>query len=237
MKHLNTFIMVLMTCLTLLMSQAVQANNTKGKDAILGDWIAHLPVTDEQTHTLIVHIDEFNGLSGTLDSLNAAVFEQSFSKLTWKNNRLMFQIEDWSLHYEGTMSVDGQTVVGTFIEGGFVKELTFKKLNYSQSNDAKTLVGDWQGYTLSKDSKSLKLIVHLTMEGKQLVATADSPDQGAFGMKIDSAAIEQGIFSFDVDKARVNYTGVVTEDAKTIYGIFTQQGDQFGLILKKTQRN
>jgi len=207
---------------------SAQAYNT------LGDWQANLTISKDKIVPLIIHLElEDKEINGYLDSPTTGKFDQAFSLIEVEDNKLVFEIDSWNVHFEGELNKQKQEIKGTFIEGNFVQSLTFNFIEQSISNQIDDVVGDWHGKVISGEAKPLSFILHITNEQGVLAATADSPDQGGYGMKIDSVVLSQGVLVFDVKKADVNYTGTLTKNKQTLYGVFTQQGDQMGLTMTK----
>jgi hypothetical protein len=201
-----------------------------------GDWQARLTISKDKVIPLIIHLElDDNEINGYLDSPTSNKFDQPLTLVKFEGDKLIFELDSWNVHFEGKLNQDKREIVGTFIEGSFVKSLTFTFIEQSTSNDINNVVGDWHGKVISGESKPLNFILHVKNEEGILVATADSPDQGGYGMKIDTVIFEQGVLVFDVTKADVNYTGTLTKDSHTLYGIFTQQGDQMSLTMAKQQ--
>jgi hypothetical protein len=201
---------------------------------IVGDWQANLVISKEQVVPLIIHLElDDDEIIGYLDSPNMGKFDQPLSLIEVEDDKLIFEIDSWGVHFEGEFSQQELSIIGTFIEGSFVQALTFNFIEQSTSNQIDDVVGDWHGAVISGEAKPLNFILHVVNEKGVLTATADSPDQGGFGMNIDTVALNQGVLTFDVNKADVNYTGTLTKDKQTLYGVFTQQGDQMGLTMTK----
>lgn len=199
-----------------------------------GDWQAVLNISKDKSLPLIIHLDEDDGeISGYLDSPTTGKFEQALTFIKVEGRALVFEIDSWNLHFEGEFNQQEHAIIGTFIEGSFVQPLTFHFIEQSTSNDVDDVVGDWHGEVISGESKPLNFTLHVVNEKGVLTATADSPEQDAFAMKIDKVVFNHGVFVFDVNKADVNYTGTLTKNTQTLYGIFTQQGDQMGLTMTK----
>ncbi len=201
---------------------------------IVGDWQATLTVSKDKMVPLIIHLElDEDEISGYLDSPSTGKFDQPLTLIKVESDKLIFEIDSWNVHFEGEFNKQKQHIIGTFIEGSFVQSLTFNFIEQSTSNHIDDVVGDWHGEVISGESKPLNFILHLTNEQGILVATADSPDQGGYGMKIDSVVLSHGVLVFDVKKADVNYTGTLTKNKQNLYGIFTQQGDQMALTMTK----
>ncbi len=99
-------------------------------------------------------------------------------------------------------------------------------------------IGSWEG-TLSV-GVDLRIIFHVKSDGQgNLVSTADSPDQAAFGIPCDSTYIANQLLNIRMNALNAGYTGKLVNDT-LIEGMFTQ-GQEFPLTLKKldkpTERN
>jgi hypothetical protein len=234
MIYPNLFKVALLAFLSSLVFVLYSSHTNAQSLDLSGDWQATLNVSAEKIVPLIIHLELDDGeIIGYLDSTTTGKFDQPLSLVKVQGNKLIFEIDSWSVHFEGELNRNERSITGTFIEGSFVQSLTFHYIEQSISNKIDDIVGDWHGEVISGESKPLNFILHITNDEGLLVATADSPDQGGYGMKIDTVVFSQGILVFDVNKADVNYTGTLTKNKETLYGIFTQQGDQMGLTMTK----
>ena len=80
-------------------------------------------------------------------------------------------------------------------------------------------------------------MVHVgkTAEGK-LVATMDSPDQGAKGLKVDTVTLDKTTLAFEMKKILGKYEGKLNAEGTEATGTWTQAGNAFPLTLKKTDK-
>jgi pimeloyl-ACP methyl ester carboxylesterase len=93
------------------------------------------------------------------------------------------------------------------------------------------VAGTWEG-TLNVGT-DLRIVFHISEAGPgRLRATADSPDQGAFGIPCDSAYFESGILTIEMRSLNAGYSGKLVNDS-TIEGHFTQ-GMEFPLDLRRS---
>ena len=87
---------------------------------------------------------------------------------------------------------------------------------------AASVVGDWSA-TLQAGPQKLRLALHVVEGGASgLSATLDSLDQGAMGLKIDTITLEGSQLVFRMSRLTAGYSGVVSEDGKSIQGTWTQ---------------
>ena len=97
---------------------------------------------------------------------------------------------------------------------------------------AQDLTGAWKG-TLEIQGMEIPLVFHLDREGEAYRATMDSPSQGATGIPVDKATIEDGILTLVVSAAGIEYSGSLEGDS--LKGTFRQAGMELPLVLEKTE--
>ena len=62
----------------------------------------------------------------------------------------------------------------------------------------------------------------------------DSPDQGATGLPIDSITLSSGVVFFEMKSLGGIYEGQLGEDDSQIIGKWTQGGQTFPLVFKRS---
>lgn len=93
--------------------------------------------------------------------------------------------------------------------------------------------GTWQG-TLNAGIE-LRIVFHIKEVGKgSYETTADSPDQGAFGLTCEKTEVKDNEVIITMTSLNASYTGKLVNDS-TIDGTFTQGAD-LSLQLKKTEK-
>ncbi len=85
----------------------------------------------------------------------------------------------------------------------------------------RNLEGAWEG-ALDVNGTKLAIVVHVTVEGDQVVGKMDSPDQGAFGIPAEIQEWKQGVLKFKVPSAGASYEGRWDADSSSIKGTFVQ---------------
>lgn len=98
------------------------------------------------------------------------------------------------------------------------------------ASHAQDFSGAWKG-TLEIQGTEVPLVFHLEGEGEAYTATMDSPSQGATGIPVDKATVEDGVLTLVVAAAGIRYSGSLEGDA--IKGTFTQAGMELPLVLDK----
>ncbi len=104
---------------------------------------------------------------------------------------------------------------------------------YAQNvTDNNSVTGSWLG-KISTGALNLRVVFNLSIiEKDSLVATLDSPDQGAKGIKLGPVTFTGDSLKISAGALRAKYEGRVTNDS-TIEGTWTQAGVAMSLDLKK----
>ncbi|HYJ86525.1 MAG TPA: alpha/beta hydrolase [Pyrinomonadaceae bacterium] len=93
--------------------------------------------------------------------------------------------------------------------------------------------GDWEG-TLDAGAMKLRLIVHVVRKDGALSATLDTPDQGHTGLPIDTITLSAAAVRFEMKSLGGLYEGQLTKDDSEIDGKWSQGGQTFPLLLKRS---
>jgi hypothetical protein len=95
-----------------------------------------------------------------------------------------------------------------------------------------TLPGAWFG-RISADGTDLRIVFHLKLiEKDSLVATLDSPDQGAKDIPVGQVILDKKKLVIQAPGLNGEYNGTITGDS-TMEGTWSQNGADFPLNLKK----
>jgi uncharacterized protein len=98
--------------------------------------------------------------------------------------------------------------------------------------DMNMVQGSWLG-KISTNGIDLRLIFNLKLNDKDsLIATADSPDQGAKNIPLGRVILEDKKLTIKAPTLMGEYKGTITSDS-TIIGTWTQRGTTFEVNLKK----
>lgn len=90
---------------------------------------------------------------------------------------------------------------------------------------AQTFQGSWQG-NIKIPNASLKVVFHVTIDNNTWQATMDSPNQGAFGIPIQSVVVKNDSIFIKDARMLMQYTGVLKGDeisGKFIQGSFSTE--------------
>jgi uncharacterized protein len=207
--------------------------------SLFGDWEAELVVPGQKI-PLAIHLKQTqSGISGTLDSPNQNAFAIKMTQLNIVQNELEFEIEPLNIRYRGKLSSEGNAIQGHFTQHASV-ELTFKrpqmiirkhKLKKEQTN----IIGAWTGM-IELPGSSLPFVLHIDTNEHGLIAQADSPQQKAFGLTIDSIRLKESKLTFDMKHLGASYSGTFNDKQNQIEGRYKQRGASFRLVLSKGER-
>ena len=90
--------------------------------------------------------------------------------------------------------------------------------------------GNWKG-ALEVQGTSLPLVFHITNNKGKLSATMDSPDQQAFGLKMNKITYSDKTLEMTIDRLGGRYKGTLKEGA--FEGTWYQSGQEFPLKLNR----
>ncbi len=103
------------------------------------------------------------------------------------------------------------------------------------AEDISKLQGSWQG-TLKISTVELRIVFNINVEADTLSsATLDSPDQGAFGIKVDRVIFSDDKVRFDVKAIGGYYEGTFNNENMQIDGMWNQGGQSLPLLLKYSE--
>ncbi len=90
--------------------------------------------------------------------------------------------------------------------------------------------GAWSG-TLDAGAMKLRIGLNVKSQDGKLSATLDSPDQGAFGLALDSITVDENRIRFSMQSLGLSYEGVL--GTGRIEGTFTQAGQKLPLAFER----
>lgn len=90
------------------------------------------------------------------------------------------------------------------------------------------VVGTWSGMLAGR----IRFVLHVARDSTgTLRATADSPDQGALGLRVDAIALRGDSLLFDMSGVGGRYAGRVGPERNEIDGVWRQAGAEMPLVL------
>ena len=104
------------------------------------------------------------------------------------------------------------------------------------STTNRVIIGIWEG-TLKVSGIELRIVFHVKQQNNNnFIATMDSPDQGAEGIKVDKVTFGDDNVRFDVKIVGGYFYGKLISDSLKIVGTWHQNGMSIPLILNKTKK-
>ena len=101
---------------------------------------------------------------------------------------------------------------------------------------APSFAGTWQG-TLDAGTVKLRIVFEIkTVEGGGLTGTMDSPDQRAFGLKLDTVKQEGANVTAALNAIDGTYNGTFSPDGSQIVGTWAQRGYSVPLTLQRGEK-
>lgn len=94
------------------------------------------------------------------------------------------------------------------------------------------ITGTWKG-ALNVFGQDLALVFYIETQEGHLKSTMDSPQQNAFGLKVDQTSFEESILSLNIPVINASYEGELKESEDIIEGEFIQNGMSFTLSLSR----
>ncbi len=96
------------------------------------------------------------------------------------------------------------------------------------------VAGNWEG-SISVQESTFKVVFHIKYENEILSATMDSPDQNAFGLKVDEISFSEGVLKMKSNQAQASYEGILNNNI--VEGKFSLAGQTYDAkLIKKVKR-
>jgi pimeloyl-ACP methyl ester carboxylesterase len=93
------------------------------------------------------------------------------------------------------------------------------------------LIGSWTGY-LEFGGQRITTVINLSRSGDSLIATMDSPDQGAFGIPVASTTVTGRRIELTISAVGARYEAILTDEG-VLDGTFHQSGLALPLVMEK----
>ena len=94
--------------------------------------------------------------------------------------------------------------------------------------------GSWMG-TVDIGTAKLRAVFHITNTEDGLIATLDSPDQGAKGIPVAIVTRNAASLKMEVKPIGGTFEGKIDKEITTIDGTWTQMGQSYPLVLKRVK--
>src|SRR5699024_7111866 len=94
------------------------------------------------------------------------------------------------------------------------------------------ITGDWYG-ALDIYGQSLRIRFHIKQTDEGLLTTMDSPDQQAFGIKVDRTEFKKDSLFLNIAGLNASYKGKFVPGKKRLSGTFEQNGLSLDLDMSR----
>lgn len=204
---------------------------------VAGDWSGDLDFPQGRLR-LVLHITgSDNDLSATADSPNQNARNLSVDSIRLRHDTLTFRMTQLNARFTGEFADD--RIRGTFTQNGVDVPMLLTRISEqsrkgASESDARVggsgLAGNWAG-VLRFPQGNLRLVLHISGSDSDLDATADSPDQNATRLPVDSITRAGRTLRFAMDRLNARFEGMIATDSIT--GTFSQGGSDIPLILQR----
>ena len=204
---------------------------------LLGEWVGTLPPTVGKITTVFrFEMAKDGNIAGFLDVPEQNAKGVPVSDVTLAGNELSLKIPAAQIDYSGKLS--GNTIDGTFKQGGAAFELDLKKGKYEPpaiempAEAMNKLLGQWAGRANVPGDIIYTIILRFekTKDGK-LRAFADCPEQGSRGIAPTDVSLKVDQLSYKLLVPNLEYTGKL--GANSLSGTCKIRGTQYELNLTK----
>ncbi len=214
----------------------------RAADPVSGEpvWEGALEVRPGVALRFVIHLKEPAGAesTGTLDSLDEGFNGLELSAITLDKSRLAFELKVSAAKYEGKLNAAGTEAVGTWSQRGVNLPLTLTRK--ARATAQPKIVGPeqiWEGKLAVGGGAQLRLVVRLSKSASgELAGILESPDQGAFKMKVSALTLDKARLAFDVTSVNGKFDGKLNESGAEAVGTWSQNGVNLPLTLKKSDK-
>ena len=158
--------------------------------------------------------------------------------VTFDKETIVFDLVNMGMKFEGKVNAQGTEAEGAWLQGGGKSPTTLVKKDKATPPPA--IVGKedvWEGKIALGAGIELRLVFHVGKnKAGELMATMDSPDQGAKGLKVDLVTQDKDTLTFEIRSLAAKFSGTLDKTGSTATGTFEQRGMKFPMTLKKTEK-
>jgi len=204
---------------------------------LLGEWVGALPPTVGKITTVFrFEMTKDGKFAGYLDVPEQNAKGIPVSDVTLEGSEVSLKIPAAGIDYKGKLS--GNTIDGTFKQGGAQFDLDLKKGKYEvppldmPAEAVNKLLGQWAGRVNVPEDITYTIMLRFekTQDGK-LRAFADCPEQGSRGITLADAALKGDQFSYKLLIPNLEYSGKL--DGNSLAGTCKIRGKQYDLNLTR----
>ena len=197
-----------------------------------GHWEGFLNPSPAAEIRMILRVEKGEGgaLKAKAESPGVkALMSTDFDDVSLKDGEAVLVSKATGREFRGKLDPKGNEIVGQWIKGTAKLPLTLARVE-----GAVTPADVWEGALELPGGIKLRLAFHvLKTRTGAIRATMDSPDQGAFGIRVDSAEVDKESIKLAVKSIAGEYEGKIGPAGDSAEGRWTQGGASFPITLKK----
>ncbi len=202
----------------------VGAAEAQSPDRVLGDWHGALNTPQGELVLLIgVTRTESGELSAELEvPAQAPGRKIPIREFTVVGDSLTFTIPSIGASYRAAWDDAAKQWTGVFTQG-LSLPLTLERGSPPAAPVIEGLDGTWNG-TLRRNDVDLRLVLRVRTDANGTIATLDSPDMNAMGLRLSEFTRRGERISFGVPAAAVQYTAQLSDGGGRMTGAWTRPG-------------
>lgn len=203
-------------------------------------WEGTLKVTPQVQLRLVLNLRKGEGgaLTATLDSPDQGATGLNVDAVAIADGKLTFAMKGLSAAFEGTLDKSGNEATGEWSQGGAKFPLALKRRVLPAAEpiaEGKEVV--WEGKLSVGGGLQLRLVFHVNKDDAGVsVATMDSPDQGANGIKVDVVKIDKDSLFFEIKSLNGRFEGKMDPAGDEAIGEWTQGPAKIPLRLRRAAK-
>ena len=203
-------------------------------------WEGILKVSPAWQLRMVIHVktDAAGVQVATLDSPDEGLSGLKLNPFTLDRSTLAFELKITQGKYEGKLNAEGTEAVGTWSQRGASFPLTFRPT--AKPSVMPKLAGPaqiWEGKIEIQAGLALRVALHVGKDASgNLMATFDSLDQGAKGLKVDSVTLDRSRLTFEMKRILGKFEGTLNKEGTEAKGTWTQSGAKLPLTLKRADK-
>ena len=186
------------------------------KPGMAGDYAGD--IGDKQA-TLHLKVAAGGALSGTLDHLDpAAPWMFTLVDMHLNGQDLSFTVASLNATWNGTVSADGNSLMGTWTQKGSSLLVGFVRQQFIPAAKPSPVDGIWLGVVQVANTPSrVQIVVKSDSRGREF-CTLDSIDAYSMGFQCANVVFKDNDFSFDVPAIGEHWSGKLSSDGNALTG-------------------
>ncbi len=188
--------------------------------------------------------------SGSIDIPAQGLRGFKLSNIKIEGKQVHFEMEGipGDPRFEGTLADSGNTITGTFKQGGQTLGFSLERTSGEKKQETKTpdipvkpipgerMAGEWFG-TLDVGPMKLRLALQVTeSEANTFKAILESIDQGSAEIPVDQMDFKDRTLKFRIEKIQGSFLGKMNVDGSAIEGTWSQMGRDLPLTFNRMEK-